>query len=466
MPAPVVLHLLGSWQNSKIEIPFPGRPDLFVKSTPPQERPHIYLTQFSICAEAAHTLHFPAAVTQDFPRVWQEGDVADDTVWEPEVYRDPLTQWDLNPEPLARRRRQVIPAKEIAQRVSMQESIAANLGETESYVSAYFYNAQVEKKISEVYSKFARTFAEDLEKKLISPLAAHYQHAFKSSDNFRLHASPENQETGLFKLTFVIPPFSEMTLSDSSVFQALGFDTFAPETDGIEIRDTGFVMHNETNRFKHFIADREIANEKISLLRSMARKANRGPAIERPDDPDLTITFKYNGPREPVSKVEHIYPPSYKVDMTKDSGKKVVTAALFFTNLINHLSVEYGFDELSLKATADKIRGSVALKGSDKLTATTDQLTVEFCLGTLVQQLFAPTLGAQIFTWNVGRQSPLYLPIVSKQFMQQEAARAKVPAANPETTPTPTTSKKAAPAATATSKKTVPAATTTTKKTS
>ena len=468
MPPPVVLHLLGSWQNSTIEIPFPGRPDLFVKSTP-QERPHIYLTQFSICAEANHDNHFPAAVTQPFPRVWHEGDVSDDTVWEPEVYRDPLTHWDLNPAPLVRRRRQVRPAKEIAERVSMQESIAANLGDTESYVSAYFYNPQVVKTITEVYSKFAKTFAEDLEKKMFSPLAAHYQHVFKNSDNFRLHVSSENQDTGLLKLTIVIPPFSELTLSDSSVFQALGFDTFAPEPEGIEIRDTGFVMHNETNRFKHFVADREIANDKISLLRSMARQANRGPPIERPGDPDLTITFKYNGPREPVNKIEHIYPPSYRVDMTKDSSKKIATATLFFNNLLKHLSEEYGFDELSLKATADQVRGSVAFKGSDRLTAPTDQLTVEFCLGQVAQQLFAPTLAAKIFTWNVGRQSPLYLPIVSKQFMQQEETRkaearqraverAKVvaPAATKATTVVQTQ-----PAATATVVQTQPAATAT-----
>ena len=165
MPAPTVLHLLGSWINSKIEIPFPSPPDLFAKQTS-GVRPHILLTQFSICNQELHTDHFPAATTANYPRVWTEGDREDASAWEPVVYRNPLTHWNLNPAAnLNRRRRQVIPADEITARQTMQISITENLGETESYASAYFYTPSFKKEYTDVYTKFSKTFADELEKK-------------------------------------------------------------------------------------------------------------------------------------------------------------------------------------------------------------------------------------------------------------------------------------------------------------
>ena len=157
---------------------------------------------------------------------------------------------------------------------------------------------------------------------------------FKSGDNFRLLTTDIDAETEKFKVTIVVPPFSDLTFSDPSVFQAFEFDTFAPEEHGIEDQETGWVMSNETEVCKHFVADREIKKGKIGMLRILAKSVLKGPVIGNNLNANLNITFKYNGPIEPVNKVDAIVPDTYAVDMSKGIEKKVATAILFYSNLL------------------------------------------------------------------------------------------------------------------------------------
>ena len=121
-----------------------------------------------------------------------------------------------------------------------------------------------------------------------------------------------------------------------------------------------------------------------------------------------------------MNKVNAIVPETYAADMSKGIDKKVATAILFYSNLLQHLCSQYGFDSTILKAVASTTKGVVMLKRPDNVVSSKDQLTVEFCLGSLAHRLFAPEMEPN-FIWNLGVQSPFQIVIVSKADVDQKA---------------------------------------------
>ena len=469
MPSPVILHLLGTWQDSKARFEFPVRSDLFKGIQTASSRPSILVTQFTACSDNEH-IHFPPAVTEHYPKSQPEQEIFEEENWEPLINEELFRNWDLNPEPPVagggggggagappqplteeeeeeegRRVRRQAPKKKTAGEVRAQEleDVAVGLEENEAYVNCYLQKPGWDKSFDNIYSRFAKALIKELKEKWFAPLHNAFQRIW-ASPSFSLTEIVANEVLNTFTLQLIVPPHCTLGFSDASVLQALGFDRFElPNNAGPKVRQhprTPYVFVNDTNSRKVFVSDRPIENAMLSLLRGAAALARKklpdnlkilSPEIGNVStvsaDGGLIVSVACNLPKISKSRLTFEIAESGSAISDLSDALRLNRTANFYKNLLKNLALVYGMDEAAFVVEQNLADSLLSLQRHAALmkpeAAIKDQLTVEFAMGRTVHQNYAAAAGLdRFFTWNLGIQSPLLIYVVKNSEAKAQAA--------------------------------------------
>ncbi len=447
---PVVLQLLGRWQNSQIHFPLPSRKDFFIRQSGDKSpAPFIVVNQFLLCHEHQSKVHFPRADSSLYP-----GSL--DLEEQPQIYyqdlvpgvrEDQILNWNLEDESPnlvserdeARVRRQAGPDE----RTVKLQTIKDQLGPDQSFVNAYFYNKKISQNIHDTYGKLLATFLSDLNRQFVSKVADHFSHVWTPRSNFTLNAilADASRPTGESVVSIVIPPHCTLAFNDCSIMQALGFDVVGQPEDPASIlrRTTNatlpWYMSNNTATSKVVKGKRAIPNVKMSSLRIKAR-AVRDNMISKikavtPELPSkvllgtddlFTIALEFAGNVKTPPVVTTEWPENFETLMvTGTTLERLDAAKNFFENLLTHLCTFYGFknDFYQLIPEPDEQRLTLTYNSLHP-HQTKDQLNIEFVLGEKAQKYFLSNSNLDNpLLWNFGIQSPLPIKMAIREEQPQ-----------------------------------------------
>ena len=443
--SPVVLQLLGQWNNSQINFPLPSRNDFFVRQSRNKlTSPYILINQFLLCHEHPARVHFPKADSSLYPDALQldEQPQIDYEDLVPSVREGQLLNWNLEDEsptltqqdPLTRVRRQAG-----QDRADKLEKIKRGLGPNESYISAYFFNPKISKTYENAYAKFCKSFIAEINRTFVAQVADHFSNIWKANANFTMVAivADATRENGDFVISIVIPPYCTLAFNDCSVMQALGFDVVNQTGDPGSIlkRTTNdelpWHFTNNTSSRKVINGKRAIPNVKMSSLRIKARavreKLTPNVKAATPEltsrvvlgtDDVFTISLEFAGNVKSPPAVTTEWPENFDVLMvTGTTVQKLEATKNFFENLLTHLCTFYGFHPQFYELIPEPDEQRLTLtQGSLHPHQTKDQLTVEFVLGEKAYNYFlANSKLENPLLWNYGVQSPLPIKIATDE---------------------------------------------------
>ena len=183
---PVVLQLLGRWNNSQIDFPLPNRHDFYASGgrASSNHRPYIVINQLMLCHAPSSKIHFPQAPSSLYPNALdlEEQPPVYHEDWVPTFRTGDLLNWNLEEEtsPLVsddnqennRVRRQ---AGQVDRSQKLQD-IKAELGPNDSYINAYFYNAKIAKSFVNTYAKLTENLLNKINRNFVTQVAAHFFH--------------------------------------------------------------------------------------------------------------------------------------------------------------------------------------------------------------------------------------------------------------------------------------------------
>ena len=448
---PVVLQLLGRWQNSQIHFPLPSRKDFFIrqlggdnKSSP---APFIVVNQFLLCHEHQSKVHFPQADSSLYPDALdleeQPQIYYQDLV--PSVREDQILNWNLEDESPnlvsdrdeARVRRQAGQADE---RTVKLQKIRDQLSPDQSFVNAYFYVKKISENIRDTYGKLLVNFLFDLNKQFVSKVAAHFSNIWKPRSNFTVVAiqADASRPGGESVVSLVIPPYCTLSFNDCSIMQALGFDVVGqPEDPASILRKTStnavlpWYISNNTATSKIVKGKRALPNGKMAGLRIKARavRDNMTPKVKAvtPELPSkvqlgtddlFTIALEFAGNVKTPPVVTTDWPENFESLMvTGTTAERLDAAKNFFDNLLTHLCTFYGFknDFYQLIPEPDEHRLTLTYNSLHPHQAG-DQLNIEFVLGEKAQKYFLSNSNLDNpLLWNFGIQSPLTIKMAIRE---------------------------------------------------
>ncbi len=444
---PVVLQLLGRWNNSQIDFPLPNRHDFYASGgrASSNHRPYIVINQLLLCHKHSSKIHFPQAPSSLYPGALdlEEQPPVSHEDWVPTLRTGDLLNWNLEEEtaPLvsddekARVRRQTGPGN----RSQKLRDIKAGLGSNDSYINAYFYNTKIVKSFVNAHAKLTKNLLNEITRNFVTQVAAHFSHVWPANANFNVVAIPvsASHAEGDFVISIVLPPYCTLAFSDCSVMQALGFDVVnQPAEEGSILKRTDqselpWFLANPTGARKVFKAKRAIQDIKLSGLRIKARQVRNqmSPAVKAstpeivkdllPGSSDtLTMSVEYTGNDKTPPTLTTEWAQNLDALMTTGAtAEKIGAAKNFYKSLLDHLCSFYGFHRefYSLISEPEEKR-LVLTHGTLHPHSTRDQLSVEFVLGEKAFNYFlAASQLDNPLVWNVGVQSPLPITIEAEQ---------------------------------------------------
>ena len=451
---PVVLQLLGRWQNSQIHFPLPSRKDFFIRQSGGNKSPapFIVVNQFLLCHEHQSKVHFPQADSSLYPDALdleeQPQIYYQDLV--PSVREDQILNWNLEDESPnlvsdrdeARVRRQ---ADAVDERTVKLQKIKDQLGPDQSFVNAYFYNKKISQNMKDSYGRVLTNFLFDLNKHFVSKVADHFSNIWKPRSNFTVVAilTDASRPGGESVVSLVIPPHCTLSFNDCSIMQALGFDVVGqPEDPASILRKTSttavlpWYMSNNTATSKIFKGKRAIPNSKMAGLRIKARTvrdamAPRVKAVtpELPSkvllgtDDLFTIALEFAGNVKTPPVVTTDWPENFETMMvTGTTAERLEGAKNFFDNLLTHLCTFYGFKNDFYQLIPEPAEQRLTLTYNSLYPHQTgDQLNIEFVLGEKAQKYFLSNSNLDNpLLWNFGIQSPLPIKMAIREEEEPE----------------------------------------------
>ncbi len=222
---PVVLQLLGRWNNSQIDFPLPNRHDFYTGGGggkgSSQHRPYIVINQLMLCHAHSSKIHFPQAPSSLYPDALdlEEQPPVYHEDWVPTLKTGSLLNWNLEEEtpPLvddaAQETGRVRRQAGLGDRSQKLQVVKAGLGSNDSYINAYFYNTKFEKNFVNAYAKLARTLLNEITRNFVTQVAAHFSHVWTAYANFNILAIPVKGKEGDFVVSIVLPPTAPWPLT-------------------------------------------------------------------------------------------------------------------------------------------------------------------------------------------------------------------------------------------------------------